>query len=217
LFDATHNLTKESTSSNNYVPDLIRGDLDSLRPDVRKYFARNGVRIEKDHAQDTNDLDKCLQVVWKEWLESNCSNHRICIYGAFGGRFDQEMASIQALYTWKQAFQNRLFLYDDHTSAFLLSDGVVNEIRMPFYGERVPTDAEIGDGPTCGLIPLGSKCDCVTTTGLKWNLAGDVPLQFGGLVSTSNRVMDEVVTIQTSHPLVFTAVVMPGIQLKPLK
>jgi thiamine pyrophosphokinase len=31
-----------------------------------------------------------------------------------------------------------------------------------------------------------------------------VPLEFGGLVSSSNRVMDAVVTVQTSSPMIFT-------------
>ena len=203
LFDAT-------TGNAYYTPDLIRGDLDSLRQDVRDYYSDKRVRIEKDPCQDTNDLDKCLQIVSKEWLEGNGPDHRICMYGAFGGRFDQEMASIQSLYKWKDVFQSKLFLYDDYTSAFLLSEGVNHEIRLPFHGERIPTEADIGDGPTCGLIPMGSKCESIKTTGLKWDLHGDVPLEFGGLVSTSNRLMEAVVTVQATHPLVFTAEIMAG-------
>jgi thiamine pyrophosphokinase len=208
--DGGANRLFDATNGNDFIPNLIRGDLDSLRSDVRDHYAEKGSRIEKDPSQDTNDLDKCLQILHKEWLNQNCCNYRICIYGAFGGRFDQEMASIQALYNWRQVFQNRLFLYDDRTSAFLLSEGVINEIRLPFYGERSATETDIGDGPTCGLIPIGSRCESVKTTGLKWNLNGDVPLEFGGLVSTSNRVMEAVVTVQTSRPIVFTAEVMPG-------
>jgi thiamine pyrophosphokinase len=45
---------------------------------------------------------------------------------------------------------------------------------------------------------------------LKWNLNGDVALEFGGMVSTSNRAMNEVVTVQASHPLVFTAEMTAG-------
>jgi len=48
------------------------------------------------------------------------------------------------------------------------------------------------------------RCESVVTTGLKWNLDGNMPLEFGGLVSSSNHVTDEVVTIETSSPLLFT-------------
>ena len=137
---------------------------------------------------------------------------RVCIYGAFGGRFDQEMGCIQALYKWGDAFSNRLFLFDDHTFAILLPQVVRNEIRIPFYGDS-PTNLKdktlVGEGPTCGLIPIGCRCEFVKTTGLKWNLDGS-SLEFGGLVSTSNRVMEDVVVVQSSHPVVFTAEVSSG-------
>mmetsp|Transcript_22293 Transcript_22293/g.33826 ORF Transcript_22293/g.33826 Transcript_22293/m.33826 type:complete len:305 (-) Transcript_22293:12-926(-) len=204
LYDETH--VKNQQDEDTYIPDLIRGDLDSLRPAVRDFYGQNGVRIEQDPCQNTNDLDKCLQVISKEWLNRVSSNFQVCIYGAFGGRFDQEMASIQALYKWKSAFQNKLFLYDHNTSAFLLSESVLNEIRLVFYGDKEIPDNEIGDGPTCGLIPIGSRCESVETTGLKWNLEA-ASLEFGGMVSTSNQAMDPVVTVKSSHPLIFTSAV----------
>jgi thiamine pyrophosphokinase len=212
--DGGANRLFDATSGTGYVPNLIRGDLDSVRADVKDCYSKKGCRVEKDPCQDTNDLDKCLQVLRDEWLDPNCTNHRVCIYGAFGGRFDQEMASIQALYNWRQVFQSRIFLYDDHTSAFLLAENMINEIRLPFYGEeKTFNKMDIGEGPTCGLIPMGSKCESVKTTGLKWNLDGDVALEFGGLVSTSNHVMEPIVTIEVSHPIVFTTEVMPGVEL----
>jgi len=64
--------------------------------------------------------------------------------------------------------------------------------------------AEVGEGPTCGLIPIGGRCETVYTSGLKWNLNGDIPLEFGGLVSSSNRIVDKVVTVMTSSPLLFS-------------
>eukprot|EP00580_Thalassiosira_gravida_P012365 CAMPEP_0201650564 /NCGR_PEP_ID=MMETSP0493-20130528/41438_1 /ASSEMBLY_ACC=CAM_ASM_000838 /TAXON_ID=420259 /ORGANISM="Thalassiosira gravida, Strain GMp14c1" /LENGTH=101 /DNA_ID=CAMNT_0048126705 /DNA_START=1 /DNA_END=306 /DNA_ORIENTATION=+ len=92
-----------------------------------------------------------------------------------------------------------------------------SEIRIRFTGEsgsniesdgdddEQTTNNKVGEGPTCGLIPIGGRCDDVRTTGLQWNLEGDVPLEFGGLVSSSNRVVEEVVTVKTSTPLLFTA------------
>jgi thiamine pyrophosphokinase len=219
--------------SQDYIPTRIRGDLDSLRDDVRDYYASKGVSIEHDPCQDTNDLDKALQVLCsqKEAEEDDHDNrnsntnvvvavHQVLIHGAFGGRFDQEMASFQALYKWGPQFDYQLWLYSDETCAVLIPANRKVQIRWPCYDDHVPvvptttdTDTDtssssssiMAEGPTCGLIPLGGRCDSITTTGLKWDLDGTVPLEFGGLVSSSNRILQPLVTILASHPIVFTA------------
>ena len=226
-----------------YVPDLIKGDLDSLRPDVRARYEALGVRVVLDPDQETNDLDKALRSVISErerllldrsWGGEDDGDREggrgsppaapasleVSIYGAFGGRFDQEMASMQALYRWGDALSHRIVLYSEDTCAFLLPAGVTNEVRLPALGREggaggartSSSRGDGGDGPwpmgegaTCGLIPLGGRCDYVRTTGLRWNLDGTAPTEFGGLVSTSNRIVEDVVTVQCSHPLVFTA------------
>jgi thiamine pyrophosphokinase len=133
------------------------------------------------------------------------------IYGGFGGRFDQEMGCINALYVWgkKQSFKHiSMALYGEETCAFVLPEmPKTNEVRIRFpNGDSTDWNGQttVGEGPTCGLIPLGGRCETVYTTGLKWNLDGDMPLEFGGLVSSSNRVVDGVVTVQSSSPLIFT-------------
>jgi len=183
--------------SKELIPDRIRGDLDSLDPSVRAYYETRDVSVEQDFCQDTNDLDKALQVLNAEEID------RVVIYGAFGGRFDQEMASFAALYKWAPHFSGQLYLYSDETCAFLLPANVECGIRLPFYDNQQPLI--IGEGPTCGLIPLGCRCDSIVTSGLKWDLDGSMPLEFGGLVSSSNRIMEPTVKIVASHPIVFTA------------
>ena len=39
---------------------------------------------------------------------------------------------------------------------------------------------------------------------LKWDLDGQRPLEFGSLISSSNELVDERVTIETSAPLLWT-------------
>lgn len=166
------------------VPDAIVGDLDSARPDVLEYYRGLGAVIHRDDDQDHNDLDKSIKYLGEA--------ENVSILGAFGGRFDQEMASFDCLYRWAGFAQFRL--YSDDNLATLLVPGTNHEIK-------VRKDLE---GPHCGLLPLGGKCEEVTTTGLRWNLER-APLEFGQLVSTSNLLEHDVVTVTTSHPLLWTA------------
>ncbi len=190
--------------SKDLIPDRIRGDLDSLDPKVRNYYQTKEVSVEQDFCQNTNDLDKALQALVGE--DGSTAVDRVVIYGAFGGRFDQEMASFAALYKWANLFGGQLYLYSDETCAFLIPANVDCEIRLPFYDDcHSEEEEELGEGPTCGLIPLGCRCESLVTSGLKWDLDGSIPLEFGGLVSSSNRVMKDTVKVCSSHPIVFTA------------
>ncbi len=146
----------------------------------------------------------------------------IFIYGGFGGRFDQEMACINTLFSWglKESFQQtQMSIYNEETGVILLPKApVMNEIciRYPDVVDKDETShiqqdnildvnqSVLGEGPTCGLIPIGGRCERVYTSGLKWNLHGDIPLEFGGLVSSSNRIVDKVVTVKSSGPLLFS-------------
>jgi len=188
--------------SKDLIPDRIRGDLDSLSPSVRSFYENQQVSVEQDFCQDTNDLDKALQVLVQE--DDSTTVDRVIIYGAFGGRFDQEMASFAALYKWAKFFGGQLYLYSDETCAFLIPANTECEIRLPFYDDCHQSQP-LGEGPTCGLIPLGCRCESIVTSGLKWDLDGSMPLEFGGLVSSSNRVMESSVKVVSSHPIVFTA------------
>ena len=48
------------------LPDAIRGDLDSLRPNVRAHYEERGVSVTRDCDQNTNDLDKALQLIYSK-------------------------------------------------------------------------------------------------------------------------------------------------------
>ena len=191
------------------LPDLITGDLDSLRTDVADFYSAHGVTIEGNSDQDTHDFDKCLQ-----WLErrqaataagggaggvaatGSEAAYAVVAYGAFGGRLDQQMANLNMVYKY-DCFEH-FYLLDGHSLAFLLRPG----------SHVIEVDGGAEDG-TCGLIPLGGRCERVRTTGLQWNLDGDVALEFGGLISSSNRVVGPQVTIETAEPLLWTTGLRP--------
>mmetsp|Transcript_33468 Transcript_33468/g.37564 ORF Transcript_33468/g.37564 Transcript_33468/m.37564 type:complete len:355 (+) Transcript_33468:87-1151(+) len=230
LYDYTKELGLE------YIPNRIRGDLDSLKPTVRSYYEdQHNVIIEQDPCQDTNDLDKALQICCSSNNgndnNDNGNDRCVIIYGAFGGRFDQEMASFAALYKWAPKINYQLYLYSDETCAFLIPANIKCEIRLPYYNDthnfeekdkKVDDENDndddddddddiakmVGEGPTCGLIPLGCRCESITTSGLMWDLDGTTPLVFGGLVSSSNRIMEPVVKVSSSHPIIFTAEIL---------
>ena len=48
------------TMDTEFLPDLIKGDLDSLNLDVREYYQSKGVSILEDRDENYNDLDKCM-------------------------------------------------------------------------------------------------------------------------------------------------------------
>ena len=60
-----------------------------------------------------------------------------------------------------------------------------------------------------GLLPIGQEVKYVQTTGLKWNL-GDTEnnqwdsLSFLDLISSSNEIVSDCVTVKCSGPLLFS-------------
>ncbi|KAH7464796.1 hypothetical protein PRIC1_005594 [Phytophthora ramorum] len=182
------------------APNYIKGDLDSLRDDVREFFSAKGTTVLRDPDQNTNDLDKCLQLihqVQEEHCKTKGTDERfsVMIFGAMGGRFDQEMQNVNALFRWKDKFQQMVLLSDETTARLLVPD-VRHVITPNFHFEA----------RTCGLIPVAGLCKEATTSGLKWNLSPGMETGFGGLISSSNHVDDasEQVEVVSSHPFIWT-------------
>lgn len=214
----------EGPTAASWVPHYVKGDLDSLRPEVARHFEKLGARVVKDPDQDTNDLEKCLELircgdgggVKAETGASPSSSPKastalsrrtnVFVVGALGLRFDHAMAGVHILHKYAGAFR-RLVLLGPESLAFLLPPG----------RHRIRVDPSL-EGPVCGLLPLAGPCRAVTTRGLRWDLQGQ-GMAFGGLVSTSNEVVGVgdgdgdgegvglVVEVETSDPLVWTTTV----------
>ncbi|GMH81167.1 hypothetical protein TrVE_jg8663 [Triparma verrucosa] len=192
-------------------PDAIKGDLDSIRGDVLKYYEESGVEIVKDSSQDMNDLEKCL---WHmKQVEESSKKPRfdtVCVYGGLGGRFDQSMSSVSALFKFLDVFDN-VVLVDEETTATLLRPCRVPpgdlEKEDGDGGEKcdvhvIRPSAEI-EGKLCGLIPIFGTCTNVKTCGLKWDLNGE-ELSFGKLISSSNECTGTEVRVSSDNFLVWT-------------
>lgn len=95
------------------LPDLLVGDLDSVRPEDLAAAVEHRVEITKMPSQDHNDFQKCIQAL--EARQSTIEN--ILVLGALGGRFDHSAAAISVLHEHPTL---SIFLLSDHSMVTLL-------------------------------------------------------------------------------------------------
>ncbi|KAF9270774.1 thiamine pyrophosphokinase [Marasmius fiardii PR-910] len=174
-----------------FIPDLIKGDLDSLRSDVQDYYASKGVPVIRDSDQDSTDLMKCINVV-EEKERIDGQQYEILILGGLAGRLDQTIHLLSFLHKLRKK-RGKVQAITDDNIGWVLNEGE--------HHIRIDHDTL---GPTCGLLPVGIDCTILSTTGLKWNLT-DHPSSFDGIISTSNHLVPgQDVWIKTSKPIWWT-------------
>ncbi|KIP05021.1 hypothetical protein PHLGIDRAFT_25280 [Phlebiopsis gigantea 11061_1 CR5-6] len=198
LHDVLYDVTSASPSASEadsrpkYLPNLILGDLDSLRDDVKSYYASQDVTIAQDHDQYSTDLMKCVQALIEKEQAEGCQ-YDIILLGGLSGRLDQTIHTLSYLYKLRKT-RKRVFTVTEENVAWILDSGEhkihVNQAYL---------------GITCGLLPVGIDSTVLTTTGLEWNLS-DTDSCFDGMVSTSNHLVpgENVVTVKTSKPIIWT-------------
>ncbi|CAG9461917.1 unnamed protein product [Pedinophyceae sp. YPF-701] len=181
-------------------PDLIVGDLDSVYPDVRRFYQAEGVAIrDMGHDQDTTDLEKAVRAARDSIGAVEDGRPLIVAVGALGGRLDHSLGSLSTLYKFPEL---ELVLVGDGNTARLLPPGR-NIIRV---------DRNV-EGPTCGLVPLAGRA-VVSSRGLRWDMDG-LELEMGAMVSTSNEVSADEVEVFTDVPLVWTTACPAATSLPP--
>ncbi|EZG77880.1 thiamine pyrophosphokinase [Gregarina niphandrodes] len=193
----------------------VVGDLDSARPETLRVLRQeHGFAVLQLVDENSTDFHKAL------WLRDRLrtgdqpakTDHGrddqdhgrddpgqgggrprwVIVEGGFGLRFDQCLASISEGLKFAVRHRDSALLFlGEETLLVPLCGG--REHRM-----RVPRCA----ASSCAGVLAFVDCTSVSTTGFKWNLDAQ-PLSMLGLISSSNQVVDPVVTITSDQPLVF--------------
>ncbi|CAL4976366.1 unnamed protein product [Urochloa decumbens] len=194
IFDEMFQMTNdedEKATRNRYIPEIIEGDMDSIRPEVKLFYSSQGSKIsDKSHNQETTDLHKCISRIHHHTPDHEKANLCVLVTGALGGRFDHEAANINVLY-----------LFSD-MRIVLLSDDCLIRLLPRTHRHELYIESSV-EGPHCGLFPVGAPSTSTTTTGLKWNLS-ESKMRFGSMISTSNIVQSAKVTVQSDADLLWT-------------
>lgn len=186
------------------LPTMIKGDLDSIRPEVRAYYVSKGVAIKRDPSEYSTDLMKCIDEV--ESIEtSSGKKFSLLLLGGLSGRLDQTVHTMSILFKMRSRRRDT-FVMSEESLAWVLDAGShLIEIDHATMGQ------------TCGILPVGVSESFVRTEGLKWNL--DWVTSLGGEVSTSNHLLpsEPAVFVETSEPVFWTVEIREGLGTPQLR
>jgi thiamine pyrophosphokinase len=161
----------------NCVPDLIIGDLDSIKEETLAVFSK--VTVKKLKSQNSTDLEKALTAAIRK------KYNEIVVLGATGGRLDHAIGNLSALA--KFSAKAHITFIDNSGKYFSVNHSV--EFNLP-------------KGTIISLLPL-SRCSGIVTKGLKWNLKNEY-LEFGVRESTSNVIVSSPVNIKVKKGRLIT-------------
>ena len=186
------------------LPTMIKGDLDSIRPEVRAYYVSKGVAIKRDPSEYATDLMKCIEEV--ESIESASGKRfTLLLLGGLSGRLDQTVHTMSIMFKLRTKRRDTFVMSED-SLAWVLDTGThLVEIDHSTMGQ------------TCGILPLGISEAFVRTEGLKWNL--DWVTSLGGDVSTSNHLLpsEPAVFLETSAPVFWTVEIRENLPLPAIR
>ena len=154
------------------MPNIIIGDLDSIKPEVLKFY-KSKTKIIRDENQNKTDLELAIKIAEEHQPED------IIIIGATGGRIDHTLANILSIVKINKKINTSII--DNHASIKLIDKN----------SEILEKKDE-----TISIIPL-TKIKNLEIKGLKWDVEKQ-DTNFGWF-GISNKIRKEQANINFSE------------------
>nr|XP_034185523.1 uncharacterized protein LOC117606756 isoform X2 [Osmia lignaria] len=185
---------------NEYIPNLITGDMDSCSPLILERLQSIGSRVIETINQDYTDYTKALIQLGQYAQKENINLNGIYVFVDSSGRLDHIIENLNTLHKSDKLIGQ----YIPIIPVIQIASNSLTWILKPGFHTIIIPKILVQSNSWCGLLPIGAPVNCITTTGLKWNL-NRATLQFGGLISSSNTYDDcSEVTINTDSSVVWT-------------
>ncbi|KAM0729600.1 Thiamine pyrophosphokinase 1 [Formica fusca] len=195
-----HGIDILSDEHRQYIPNLITGDMDSCSSSVIEKLENIGSLVIKTPDQNHTDYTKALLQVAQNAKMRNINLGEIYVLAETSGRFDHIIGNINTLYKSDKLVGNiQVIQIASNSLTWLLKPGLHN-ICIP--------EILVQQQSWCGLIPFGCPANCISTSGLKWDL-NNTTMKFGDLVSTSNTYDNSEVTVNTDTTVIWTMGIEP--------
>ncbi|VDK78372.1 unnamed protein product [Onchocerca ochengi] len=189
--DGAANFIMPLVKNENYLkPNLISGDFDSITTVARKFF-ESQVEIVETPDQDYTDMCKALKIITERMRNKKLNISKLIVLGGLSGRFDHVLSSLHSLLRFDSC---EIAIIDGVNLVTILGEGSTN---LEFTGGQHLLTGK------CGVIPFLQRETIVSSSGLKWNL-DKTELAFGKLISTSNEMVSDAVSITCTTPVIFT-------------
>ncbi|MEO1023161.1 MAG: thiamine diphosphokinase [Bacteroidota bacterium] len=151
-----------------FVPDIVIGDLDSF-----SHHNPTGYTVIHDADQETNDLEKALNLAHKEAFRN------VVVLGATGRRLDHSLKNLSVLQQCAPRFHDLIF------------------VDEAFYIRLIPKafETDIDPGAIISLFPISGEVGGIQTEGLKYPLNNE-SLTNGLRDGTSNEAVESRIRIR---------------------
>ncbi|GMR39055.1 hypothetical protein PMAYCL1PPCAC_09250, partial [Pristionchus mayeri] len=120
---------------------------------------------------------------------------QIIVLGGLSGRLDHTLRSLNTLLIAPKFFHSSappVYILDGENLAFVIREG----------NYEIQLDRALLTGKS-GVIPFCQEETRMITRGINWN-ADESLTKFGGIVCTSNEIVEDTITITTNAPLILT-------------